>query len=82
MNVTRFLESTPGRLLRIVVGLTLVIYGSGHHSLWGLVLMMAGMVPAVTGFAGICLLAGGGTSRRTRDVSTAGRTSLWGGRHV
>ena len=52
----RFLRSTAGRVLRVAVGLSLVIYGSAQWSLVGLVLMMLGMVPAVTGVAGICLL--------------------------
>lgn len=51
-----FLRSTPGRLLRIGIGFGLIFYGATHPTLAGLVLMMVGVVPAVTGLAGICLL--------------------------
>jgi len=53
---SRFLRSTSGRVLRVAAGLSLIVYGGTHPSLLGLVLMMVGMVPAVTGLAGICLL--------------------------
>lgn len=52
----RFMRSVPGRLLRVALGVWLIAFGATHPSLLGLVLMMVGMVPAVTGFAGICLL--------------------------
>jgi len=60
MRAARFLRSTPGRLLGLGVGLSLIVYGGTHPSLAGLVLMMVGMVPLVTGFAGICLHDGRG----------------------
>lgn len=41
-------------MLRIAVGFALIVYGATHVSLVGLVLMMVGMVPAVTGLAGVC----------------------------
>ena len=56
MWVVRFLRSMPGRVLRVALGLWLIAYGTTHASLLGLVLMMVGIVPAVTGVAGICLL--------------------------
>lgn len=56
MCSSKFLRSMPGRILRVVAGLSLIVYGGMHPSLPGLVLMMVGMVPAVTGLAGICLL--------------------------
>lgn len=56
MALVNFLGSTPGRVLRLVVGVALIVYGATHVSLVGLVLMMVGMVPAITGLAGICLL--------------------------
>ena len=56
MPVIQFLRSTTGRITRIAAGLALIYFGATHPSLMGLVLMMIGIVPAVTGAAGICLL--------------------------
>ena len=56
MWFVRFMKSMPGRALRVALGLSLIAYGGTHASLFGLVLMMAGMVPAVTGLAGISLI--------------------------
>jgi hypothetical protein len=56
MGFIQFLRSVPGRIARVVLGTALIAYGATHPSLYGLVLMMVGMVPAVTGVAGICLL--------------------------
>jgi hypothetical protein len=56
MCFIRFMQSVPGRLLRVALGVWLIAFGATHVSLLGLVLMMVGIVPAVTGFAGICLL--------------------------
>ncbi len=69
---SKFLRSVPGRVLRVAAGLSLVVYGGMHPSLLGLVLMMVGMVPAVTGLAGICLLDEIRESRRAGDLP-AGR---------
>ena len=63
-----FLRSTPGRISRVVIGVALVAYGATHPSLMGLVLMMAGIVPAVTAVAGICLLEEVVKSRKARTV--------------
>ena len=52
MPFSRFMRSVPGRALEVGTGLCLIAYGTTHPSLFGLVLMMAGMVPAVTGLAG------------------------------
>lgn len=68
MCSSKFLRSMPGRLLRVAVGLSLIVYGGTHPSLLGLVLMMVGMVPTVTGLAGICLLDEVRQSRRTGDL--------------
>lgn len=46
----------PVRVMKIVGGFALVIYGVTHPSLGGLVMMMLGMVPFVTGLAGVCLV--------------------------
>jgi hypothetical protein len=56
MALIEFLRSPTGRAVRVVVGLALISYGSTLQSLLGLVLMMVGMVPAVTGFVDMCLM--------------------------
>lgn len=56
MTFITFLQSTPGRMGRAAVGLALIGYGAMYPSLVGLVLMMAGIVPAVTAVAGVCLI--------------------------
>jgi hypothetical protein len=66
------MRSVPGRVLRVAIGLWLIAYGFTTASLFGLVLMMAGMVPAVTGLAGICLIEEVIKSRRTWNLP-AGR---------
>jgi len=66
---TNFLRSTPGLLVRLAAGLSLIVYGATHPSLLGLVLMMVGMVPAVTGLAGICLLDEIHQGRSARDLA-------------
>ena len=61
MTFVSFVRSTPGRVGRVCVGVALVVYGATHVSLVGLVLMMIGVVPVVTGLADLCL---------PRDVTT------------
>jgi hypothetical protein len=56
------------------MGAWLIGFGATHPSLFGLVLMMVGMVPAVTGFAGISLIEEVMKGRRTRRLP-AGRPS-------
>ena len=70
MGLIRFLTSMPGRILKVAIGFWLIVYGGQQASMWGLVLMMIGVVPAVTGIAGICLIeefvkASGGGRRKT-----------------
>jgi len=64
-----FLRSTPGRVLRVVVGFALIAYGGTQGSLFGLILMMVGMVPTVTGVAAICLLEEIVKTREVRSVT-------------
>ena len=45
------------RVLTIVVGLALFTLGVRLGELWGLVLMIVGLVPAVTGIADVSLFA-------------------------
>jgi hypothetical protein len=56
MRFIEFLQSGTGRVVRVAIGFALIYYGATHASLFGIVLTMVGMVPAVTGIAGICLL--------------------------
>ena len=72
MAFINFLRSTQGRAFRVAVGFALIAYGGTHVSLAGLVLMMVGMVPAVTGLAEICLLEEVVTSREA-PRATQGR---------
>jgi len=55
MSFIEFMRSTPGRFVRVVLGVGLILYGALKASVLGLVLMMIGIVPAVTGIAGVCL---------------------------
>jgi hypothetical protein len=57
----------------VVIGFVLIYYGATHPSLFGIVLMMIGMVPAVTGIAGVCLLDELMKAWRPRVAPTAGR---------
>ncbi|MET0213734.1 MAG: YgaP-like transmembrane domain [Vicinamibacterales bacterium] len=59
MTVIDFFGSPLGRVARLAVGFALIAYGSTLASLMGLVLMMVGMVPAVTGLVDMCLIGGG-----------------------
>ena len=55
MAVVTFFQSTRGRVVGVLAGIALVVYGAMQVSLVGLVLMMVGIVPSVMGLAGICL---------------------------
>jgi hypothetical protein len=59
MILIDFLRSPLGRVARVTVGFALIAYGSILASLVGLVLMMVGMVPAVTGLVDMCLIREG-----------------------
>ena len=74
MRFIGFMRSMPGRLLRVALGVWLIGFGATHPSLFGLVLMMVGVVPIVTGFAGISLLEAVIEGRRARRPP-AGRPS-------
>ncbi len=55
MWLIQFMRSTPGRIVRVVFGVWLMLHGALSGTVFGLVLMMIGIVPAVTGIAGVCL---------------------------
>jgi hypothetical protein len=61
MAVIDFVRSPLGRVIRVTIGFALIAYGSTLASLLGLVLMMVGMVPAVTGLVDMCLIREGGS---------------------
>jgi hypothetical protein len=91
MAVIEFLRSPLGRAVRVATGFALIAYGSTLESLVGLVLMMAGMVPAVTGLTDICLIAANSLRARQRRAGRTEGGSRWlfrsrnahrGGSHV
>jgi hypothetical protein len=53
-----FMESSFGRLLRIVAGVALLVVGLFFvQGVWGYVLAAVDLVPVVAGLGGICLFA-------------------------
>lgn len=64
MWLIRFMRSTPGRITKAVIGVWLMLLGALSGTLAGLVLVMVGIVPAVTGIAGICLIDEIGKAQR------------------
>ncbi len=53
-----FMQSTTGRILRIVVGIALIALGLlVIQGIWGIVLAVIGLVPLIAGLAGVCLVA-------------------------
>ena len=56
MRFRKFCASTPGRVLQVLAGGDLVWFGATDHTLIGLVTMMIGLVPVVTGLTNLWLL--------------------------
>ncbi|HVN51216.1 MAG TPA: DUF2892 domain-containing protein [Acidimicrobiales bacterium] len=56
MAFIRFMESTSGRVLRVVAGIVLVVTGLVLGGGW-LVLSAVGLVPLAAGAFGVCLFA-------------------------
>jgi Inner membrane protein YgaP-like, transmembrane domain len=53
-----FMQSTTGRILRIVVGIALIALGLlAVQGVWGIVLAVIGLVPLIAGIGGVCLVA-------------------------
>jgi predicted RND superfamily exporter protein len=53
-----FMQSTTGRILRIVVGIALIALGLlVIQGVWGIVLAVIGLVPLIAGLGGVCLVA-------------------------
>lgn len=55
MPILRFLYSQPGRVVRVVLGLALVVVGALLGGWWWL-LAVVGLVPLFTGIFDICTL--------------------------
>jgi hypothetical protein len=56
--VIHFIQSTIGRLVRIIVGIALIVVGLLFISgTGGYVVAIIGLVPLFVGMAGICLIA-------------------------
>jgi hypothetical protein len=51
MRVAGFMRSTPGRVTQVVAGGALLWYGAVQVTLFGLCLMMLGMLPLVAGIS-------------------------------
>jgi hypothetical protein len=56
MTFFRFLRSAPGRILRIATGVALVATGFSHEALGGVLLVMIGLVPVVSGIMNISVV--------------------------
>jgi hypothetical protein len=53
-----FMQSTTGRILRIVVGIALIALGLlVIQGVWGIVVAVIGLVPLIAGLGGVCLVA-------------------------
>jgi Protein of unknown function (DUF2892). len=56
MPILRFLNSQPGRVVRVVLGLGLIAAGTSLGGWWWL-LAVVGLAPLATGLFDICTLA-------------------------
>ncbi len=71
----RFINSTAGRVLRIIVGAVMVIWGALNAAdTSGIVVLVIGCIPLIAGAMDLCLvsaLLGGPLSgRRVREVAS------------
>lgn len=56
MGFVRFMESTAGRVLRVVAGLAMIVVGVLLGGAW-LALAVVGVLPVATGLLNVCLIA-------------------------
>lgn len=56
MGIARFMASTVGRLLRVVLGFVLVVVGLVVGGPVGWVVAAVGLVPIAAGVANVCLI--------------------------
>lgn len=58
MSFARFMSSYTGRLIRIVAGAVLIALGLlVVTGIWGIVLVVVGLVPFLAGLANVCVFA-------------------------
>ncbi len=57
MGFTRFMASTTGRVLRVVVGIVLIAGGIALGSVLGIVLALVGLLPLGTGAFDVCIIS-------------------------
>jgi hypothetical protein len=54
----QFMASMPGRIVRIVVGAALLLWGfMGLEATTGIVVMVIGLIPLLAGLFDVCLIA-------------------------
>jgi len=73
MGFGKFMSSTAGRLLRIVVGAALVVAGwLWIGGIWGIVVAVVGLVPLLAGLFDVCLISAifMGTPLKGADLRT------------
>ncbi|MGZ3582855.1 MAG: YgaP family membrane protein [Ktedonobacterales bacterium] len=56
-SVITFMQSTTGRITRIILGIALIVVGFIVQGAAGLIIGLIGVVPLIAGMAGICLFA-------------------------
>jgi hypothetical protein len=54
MRFLRFMSTRPGRVIRVGMGVAIIAAGVLAGGGLGLVLMLVGLLPIVTGAAGVC----------------------------
>ncbi len=57
MDFVRMMNSTAGRIGRVLAGLVLIVIGVAIGGTGGIVLAIVGVVPLAAGIAGACLAA-------------------------
>jgi hypothetical protein len=56
--LAKFMASMPGRIVRIVVGAALLLWGfMGLEATTGIVVMVIGLIPLLAGLFDVCLIA-------------------------
>lgn len=68
----KFINTTAGRIVRIVAGLALIIWGiSTGMNTTGIILIIVGLVPLIAGTFNFCIISGllGGPLRLTYNKS-------------
>jgi len=75
MKFSAFMASPAGRLLRIVAGVGMILWGISMHSTGGIILAIAGILPLAAGLFDWCVFAPlFGMPFKGRDIRRAART--------